>query len=41
GEQMFKSFLMDAFSQKMTRSGGIGVADHVQREMLKLQGLEG
>jgi peptidoglycan hydrolase FlgJ len=41
GEAMFKSFLMDAFAQQMTRSGGVGVSDAVQREMLKLQGLEG
>jgi flagellar protein FlgJ len=41
GEQMFQSFMMDAISQQMTRAGGIGLASHVQREMLKLQGLEG
>ena len=40
GEAAFKSFLMDAISKQVVRSGGIGVADHVQREMLKLQGLE-
>lgn len=40
GETMFQSFLMDAFSKQMTRSGGVGLADSVQREMLKLQGLE-
>jgi peptidoglycan hydrolase FlgJ len=41
GETMFQSFLMDAFSKQTARSGGIGLADAVQREMLKLQGLEG
>lgn len=40
GEEMFKSFLMDAFSKQMTNAGGIGVSAAVQREMLKLQGLE-
>jgi Rod binding domain-containing protein len=40
GETMFQSFLMDAFSQQMTRSGGVGLAASVQREMLKLQGME-
>ncbi len=40
GEEMFKSFLMDAFSKQVVRGGGIGLADSVQREMLKLQGLE-
>jgi flagellar protein FlgJ len=41
GEQMFKSFMMDAFSKQMTRAGGVGIAASVQKEMLKLQGLEG
>lgn len=41
GEDMFKSFMMDAFAKQITRSGGVGLADSVQREMLKLQGLEG
>ena len=40
GEAMFKSFLTDAFAKEMTRSGGVGLAAPVQREMLKLQGLE-
>ena len=40
GETMFQSFLMDAFSKQMTRAGGVGLADSVQREMLKMQGLE-
>ena len=40
GEQMFKSFMMDAMSKKITRSGGVGLAHHVQTEMLKLQGLD-
>ena len=40
GETTFQSFLMDAFSQQMTRSGGVGLAASVQREMLKMQGLE-
>lgn len=40
GEQMFKSFLTDAMAKQMTRAGGIGVADAVTREMLKMQGLK-
>lgn len=40
GEAMFKSFLTEAMAEQMTRSGGVGVADTVAREMLKLQGLE-
>jgi flagellar protein FlgJ len=41
GEQMFKSFMMDAFSKQISKAGGIGIAAPVQKEMLKLQGLEG
>jgi len=39
---MFKSFLLDAFSKQMVKAnGGLGISNAVQREMLKLQGLEG
>jgi peptidoglycan hydrolase FlgJ len=41
GATMFKSFLLDSFSKQMARSGGIGISQSVEREMLKLQGLEG
>jgi len=40
GEQMFRSFLMDAISKNITKAGGVGVSAAVQHEMLKLQGLE-
>ena len=40
GEAMFRSFLTEAFAEETTKSGGIGIADTVAREMLKLQGLE-
>ncbi|WP_300573793.1 rod-binding protein [Phenylobacterium sp.] len=39
-ENQFRSFLTEAFAKETTRSGGIGLADTVAREMLKLQGLE-
>ena len=39
GEGAFRSFLMDAFAQQITKSGGVGIASAVQREMLKMQGL--
>jgi Rod binding domain-containing protein len=39
GEKMFKSFFTDAVAKQVTKSGGIGVADQVAKEMLKLQGL--
>lgn len=40
GEDAFKSFLTDAFAKQMAKGGGVGLADPVAREMLKLQGLE-
>ncbi len=39
GEDAFKSFMSDAMAKKMVASGGIGLSDSVQKEMLKLQGL--
>jgi len=39
GEEKFKSFMADAFAKQMTAAGGIGLADSVTQEMLKLQGL--
>jgi flagellar protein FlgJ len=40
GETMFRSFMTEAMANKMVKAGGIGVADSVAREMLKLQGLK-
>ena len=39
GEEMFRSMMTDAMAKEVTKSGGIGLADTVQREMLKMQGL--
>ncbi|MFC3069623.1 rod-binding protein [Phenylobacterium soli] len=39
GEEMFRSVLTDAMAKQVTRTGGVGVAASVEREMLKLQGL--
>jgi peptidoglycan hydrolase FlgJ len=39
GEEMFRSFMTDAMAKQMAKSGGVGVADSVAREMLKMQGL--
>lgn len=39
GEAMFKSFLTEAIAKQAAKQGGLGIADTVQREMLKLQGL--
>lgn len=40
GEQAFRSFMTDAMAQGMTRAGGVGLSASVQREMLRMQGLE-
>lgn len=40
GEAMFRSVLTDAMAKQMSRSGGIGIAPAIEREMLKLQGLK-
>lgn len=37
GEQMFRSFQIDAYAQAITRRGGVGIADRVAREILTLQ----
>ncbi len=37
GEKMFKGHLYEEMGRVMARSGGIGIADAVQREMLALQ----
>ncbi len=39
GEQMFRSVLTEAMGKEMAKTGGVGIADSVQREILKLQGL--
>lgn len=40
GEEMFRSVLTDAMAKQMSKTGGIGIAPAVEREMLKLQGLK-
>ena len=40
GEGTFRSFLLDAIGKQMARSGGVGIAQPVMREMLKMQGLQ-
>ncbi len=39
GEAAFKSFLSDAMAKQVGKAGGVGLADRVAQEMLKLQGL--
>jgi Rod binding domain-containing protein len=40
GEEAFGSFLTDAMARQLARAGGVGLADGLSRELLKLQGLE-
>jgi len=37
GEQTWRSFLVDAMARQVARGGGIGLADHVQRELVAMQ----
>jgi Rod binding domain-containing protein len=37
GEATFRSFMVEAMARQAVRAGGIGLADRVQAEMLKLQ----
>jgi Rod binding domain-containing protein len=39
GEDAFKSFFVEAVAKQMARAGGLGLADDLAREMLKMQGL--
>jgi flagellar protein FlgJ len=39
GEEMFRSLMTEAMGKEMTKAGGIGLADTIQREILKMQGL--
>ena len=36
-EQVYRSLLSQEFGRVVARNGGIGIADYVQREILKLQ----
>ena len=40
GEDMFKSLLAEEMAKQVSKAGGVGVADAIQREMLKMQGLK-
>lgn len=37
GEETFRSMLVNEYAKEMTRAGGIGIADQVEQELLKLQ----
>ena len=36
-EQVYRGLLVQEYGKVMARSGGIGIADHVQREIMKMQ----
>ena len=37
GEQMYRSLLVEEYGKAIARAGGVGIADAVEREILKLQ----
>ena len=39
GEEMFRSMMVDEYGKQIVKQGGLGLADHVTRELLKRQGL--
>jgi len=38
GEQIFRPMLVERYAEAISRAGGVGIADSVVREMLRLQG---
>jgi len=40
-EETYRSLLVNEYGNIIARAGGIGVADHVKREMLKMQEING
>lgn len=40
GEDMYRSLMVDEYGKLLARAGGIGVADHVKRELLRIQEAE-
>ncbi len=37
GEKIYRSLLLQQYSELTVKRGGVGIADAVQREMLQLQ----
>jgi peptidoglycan hydrolase FlgJ len=37
GEQMFRPMLIDRYAGELAKTGGIGIADSVARELIRLQ----
>lgn len=40
GEEVFRPMLLDQYADSIARGGGVGIADAVMKEILRLQGLE-
>lgn len=37
GERIYRSLMVEEYGKAITRSGGIGIADQVERELLRIQ----
>lgn len=37
GEDMYRSFMTEEYGKMIVKTGGIGVADHVKAEMIRMQ----
>jgi len=37
GEEIFQGFLVEEYGKSLSKAGGIGIADHVKQEMIKIQ----
>jgi Rod binding domain-containing protein len=37
GEEMYRSLLVEEYGKTIAKAGGVGIADQVKAEMLKLQ----
>ena len=40
GEQVFRPMLLDQYADSVAKGGGVGIADAVLKEILRMQGLE-
>ncbi len=40
GEEVFRPMLLDQYSDAIAKGGGVGIADVVLKEILRMQGLE-
>tara|TARA_R110002124_G_scaffold64985_2_gene177252 strand:- start:63222 stop:63554 length:333 start_codon:yes stop_codon:yes gene_type:complete len=37
GEEVFKGFLVEEYGKSLSKAGGIGLADNVRQEMIRMQ----